>query len=199
MFSPLIDDLMQALRQLPGVGPKSAQRMALHLLEHNTDGALRLSKALAKAVAGVRRCDACRTLTEHPLCRTCANPKRDASILCVVENPSDVIAFEMSGVFSGRYFVLHGHLSPIDGIGPLDLGLDILERQLQSGDVSEVVLATNSTIEGEATAHFIAELARKAKVTVSRLAQGVPLGGELEYLDGGTLAHALSSRKVLDN
>ncbi len=189
---------MQALRVLPGVGPKSAQRMALHLLEHNLPGALRLAESLTKAVEGVRRCNRCRTLTEHELCMICRSNKRDAGIVCVVESPADVIAFEQSGVFSGRYFVLHGHLSPIDGIGPTDLGLDVLDAQLQSGDINEVVLATNATVEGEATAHFVAEMARRAEVTVSRLAQGVPLGGELEYLDGGTLAHALSSRKVIE-
>lgn len=198
MFSPLIDELMQSLRVLPGVGPKSAQRMAMYLLEHNKDGALRLSEALVNAVSGVKQCATCRTLTEQEQCRICLSAKRDAQVVCVVESPADVIAFEQAGVFNGRYFVLHGHLSPIDGVGPRDLGIDLLEAQLREGGITELVLATNATVEGEATCHYIAEIARSAKVTVSRLAQGVPLGGELEYLDGGTLAHALSSRKVIE-
>lgn len=197
MFSPLIDDLIQALRTLPGVGPKSAQRMALQLLEHNTTGALHLATAIEKAVAGVRRCACCRTLTEHELCRICSSTKRQTRLVCVVESPPDVMAFEQSGVFSGRYFVLHGHLSPIDGIGPTELGLDVLAQQLEDGAIDELVLATNATIEGEATAHYIAEMGKAAQVKVSRLAQGVPMGGELEYLDGGTLAHALNSRTTV--
>lgn len=197
MFSPLINDLIQALRSLPGVGPKSAQRMALQLLEHNTQGALSLAGALQRAVEGVKRCNSCRTLTEHDTCRICSSTKRQTRLVCVVESPPDVIAFEQSGVFSGRYFVLHGHLSPIDGVGPADLGLDILGQQLQAGEIDELVLATNSTIEGEATAHYIAEMGKAAQVKVSRLAQGVPMGGELEYLDGGTLAHALNSRTTV--
>jgi len=181
VFSPLIDELMQSLRVLPGVGPKSAQRMAMYLLEHNKDGALRLSEALVNAVSGVKQCATCRTLTEQEQCRICLSAKRDAQVVCVVESPADVIAFEQAGVFNGRYFVLHGHLSPIDGVGPRDLGIDLLEAQLREGGITELVLATNATVEGEATCHYIAEIARSAKVTVSRLAQGVPLGGELEY------------------
>lgn len=189
---------MQALRALPGVGPKSAQRMTLHLLERNPEGAARLAQALNKAVDGVGRCQVCRTLTEHPICRTCSDPRRESNLVCVVESPSDVIAFEQSGVFQGRYFVLHGHLSPIDGIGPKELGIDQLQEQLQSGDVSELILATNSTVEGEATAHYVSEVAKTAEVSVTRLAQGVPFGGELEYLDGSTLAHALNSRTKVE-
>lgn len=197
MFSPLIDDLIQALRTLPGVGPKSAQRMALQLLEHNTGGAVKLAGALQRAVEGVKRCQSCRTLTEYDICRICANAKRQSGLVCVVESPTDVIAFEQSAGFSGRYFVLHGHLSPIDGVGPEELGLDVLAQQLQAGQIEELVLATNSTIEGEATAHYITEMGKSVAVKVSRLAQGVPMGGELEYLDGGTLVHALNSRTTV--
>lgn len=194
MYSPLIDQLIQALKALPGVGPKSAQRMAFYLLEHNQEGAVGLAQALQAAVDGVGRCDHCQTLTEETTCAICQSAKRDQSTLCVVESPSDVSIFEQAGVYSGVYFVLHGHLSPIDGIGPVDLGLDILEKRLQQGSVKEIVLATNSTVEGEATAHYISEIAKDTGVVVTRLAQGVPLGGELEYLDGGTLAHAINSR-----
>ena len=189
---------MQALRGLPGVGPKSAQRMAMNLLQHNQEAAARLASALVKALDGVKHCNSCRTLTEHDLCRICSSTKRDQRVVCVVESPADVIAFEQSAVFSGRYFVLHGHLSPIDGIGPRDLGIDILEKQLHNNAVEELILATNSTVEGEATSLYITELAKSHGIIVSRLAQGVPLGGELEYLDGGTLAHAMSSRKVIE-
>ncbi|GAA5315275.1 MAG: recombination mediator RecR [Candidatus Pelagadaptatus aseana] len=197
MFSPLIDELMSALRCLPGVGPKSAQRMALQLLEHDREGAQRLSQSLAKAVAGVERCSRCRTLTEQPVCGLCANTRRDHSLLCVVENPSDVLALEQAGTYQGLYFVLLGHLSPIDGIGPADIGIDVLLARLQEGEIKEVILATNPTVEGEATAHYIAEQAKHLGVDVSRIAHGVPLGGELEYIDGGTLAHALSSRRAV--
>lgn len=195
MFSPLIDELMSALRCLPGVGPKSAQRMALQLLEHDRPGAERLARSLHAAVEGVARCGRCRTLTEQPVCGICANERRDGSLLCVVENPSDVLALEQAGTYQGHYFVLLGHLSPIDGIGPADIGVDVLLARLQEGEVKEVILATNPTVEGEATAHYIAEQAKRVGVTVSRIAHGVPLGGELEYIDGGTLSHALSSRR----
>ncbi|GLS26309.1 recombination mediator RecR [Marinibactrum halimedae] len=197
MFSPLIDELMQALRVLPGVGPKSAQRMAFHLLEQERQGALQLARSLEKAIDGVSYCNGCRTFTEESFCGICRNVKRDGRTVCVVESPADILAFEQSGSYSGHYFVLHGHLSPIDGIGPEDLGIDILESRLAQGEIQELILATGSTVEGEATAHYIAELGRRNEVTVSRLAQGVPLGGELEYLDGGTLAHALNSRRVI--
>lgn len=197
MFSPLIDELMSSLRCLPGVGPKSAQRMAMQLLERDREGASRLAAALEKAVEQVGHCSQCRTLTEQPVCGTCSNSRRDGGLLCVVETPADVLAIESSGTFQGKYFVLMGHLSPIDGIGPRDIGLDVLVSRLQGGDINELILATNPTVEGEATAHYIADQAKALGVVVSRIAHGVPLGGELEYIDGGTLAHALSSRRTL--
>ncbi|MFO1389855.1 recombination mediator RecR [Cellvibrio sp.] len=200
MFSPLIDELMSSLRCLPGVGPKSAQRMALHLLERDREGAERLAQSLHKAVEGVGRCQRCRTLTEQTHCGICANNRRDNSILCVVETPADVLAIEQSGTYQGKYFVLLGHLSPIDGIGPEDIGIDQLMRLLQesaaSGEpIKEIILATNPTVEGEATAYYISERAKQHHVLVSRIAHGVPLGGELEFIDGGTLAHAFASRR----
>ena len=197
MFSPLIDELMMALRCLPGVGPKSAQRMALQLLEHDREGASRLADSLSRAVEGVARCSRCRTLTEQILCGVCANVRRDNTLLCVVETPADVLAIEQAGSYQGKYFVLLGHLSPIDGVGPEDIGIDQLLALLDAEPVSEIILATNPTVEGEATAYYISERARRAGVVVSRIAHGVPLGGELEYIDGGTLAHAFSSRRAL--
>lgn len=197
MFSPLIDELMHALKVLPGVGPKSAQRMALQLLEHNREGASRLADSLQRAVEGVARCGRCRTLTEQPLCGVCASERRDNTLLCVVETPADVLAIEQAGSYQGKYFVLLGHLSPIDGVGPEDIGIDQLLALLQAEPVSEIILATNPTVEGEATAYYISERAKKAGIVVSRIAHGVPLGGELEYIDGGTLAHAFSSRRSL--
>ena len=197
MFSPLIDDLMASLRCLPGVGPKSAQRMALHLLERDRVGAERLAQSLRKAVEGVGRCQRCRTLTEQTHCGICANNRRDNNLLCVVETPGDVLAIEQAGTYQGKYFVLLGHLSPIDGIGPEDIGVDQLINLLQQEPITEVILATNPTVEGEATAYYISERAKNLNVTVSRIAHGVPLGGELEFIDGGTLAHAFSSRRSL--
>lgn len=197
MFSPLIDELIMALRCLPGVGPKSAQRMALQLLEHDRPGARRLADSLVKAVEGVKRCGRCRTLTEQSLCGICANERRDSSLLCVVETPADVLAIEQAGSYQGKYFVLLGHLSPIDGVGPEDIGIDQLLQLLRDEEVSEIILATNPTVEGEATAYYISERAREQGVPVSRIAHGVPLGGELEYIDGGTLAHAFASRRLL--
>ena len=197
MFSPLIDELMASLRCLPGVGPKSAQRMALQLLERDRPGAERLAQSLQKAVAGVGRCQRCRTLTEQTHCGICANNRRDNSLLCVVETPGDVLAIEQAGTYQGKYFVLLGHLSPIDGIGPEDIGVDQLINLLQQESIAEVILATNPTVEGEATAYYISERAKHLNVTVSRIAHGVPLGGELEFIDGGTLAHAFSSRRSL--
>ena len=194
MFSPLIKELMESLRCLPGVGPRSAQRMMLHLLERDPQGAQRLARALDEAVAGVGRCQQCRTLTEESLCQICASPARNSKTLCVVENPSDVIAFEQAGGYGGRYFVLMGHLSPIDGIGPSDIGIEQLLALVNTEGVEEVILATNPTVEGEATAHYIAEELKAMSVSASRIAHGVPLGGELEYVDGGTLAHALAGR-----
>lgn len=196
MFSPLIERLIAGLRVLPGVGPKSAQRMALYLLERDREGAVGLARALLDAADRVRQCNSCRTLTEQPLCGLCASQRRDETLLCVVESPADVFALEQSGTFSGKYFVLHGCLSPIDGVGPMELGMDILEQRMDGG-VAEVIVATNLTMEGEATAHYIAEKAKRLGVRVTRIAHGVPLGGELEYIDGGTLAHALASRREL--
>jgi recombination protein RecR len=195
-FSPLVQELIDALKCLPGVGAKSAQRMAFQLLERNRRGGSKLASTLAVAMTYIGHCQSCRNFTEQDLCEICQSPKRQISTtLCVVESPGDVIAIEQTGEFSGKYFVLMGHLSPIDGIGPDDLGLDILEKQFATGQFLEVILATNPTVEGEATAHFIAELAQKYQVNISRIAHGVPVGGELEYVDGNTLSHALSGRK----
>lgn len=197
MFSPLIDDLITSLRCLPGVGPKTAQRMALHLLERDRQGASRLAGAIEQAVDRVRRCQRCRILTEQQQCEICRNERRSESLLCVVETPADVFAIEQAGSFTGKYFVLLGHLSPIDGIGPQEIGIDQLNQRLEEGGVEELILATNTTVEGEATAHYIADEAKRRGVKVSRIAHGVPMGGELEYIDGGTLAHAFSSRYAL--
>lgn len=197
MFSPLIDELMSSLRCLPGVGPKSAQRMALHLLERDRVGAERLARSLHSAIEGVGRCRRCRTLTEQDECGICRNTRRDPSLLCVVETPADVLAIEQAGTYQGKYFVLLGHLSPIDGVGPEDIGINQLLQLLQQEPISEVILATNPTVEGEATAFYISERAKHLNVVVSRIAHGVPLGGELEFIDGGTLAHAFSSRRSL--
>jgi len=195
VFGPVIDELIDALRCLPGVGPKSAQRMALHMLERNRQGGMRLSTALATAAQQVRRCQRCRNLTEQDQCAICANPRRDEKRVCVVETPADLFAIESSGSYRGLYFVLMGHLSPIDGIGPEAIGVDQLMTRLKDEAVEELILATNLTVEGEATAHYIGERARAGGVQVTRIAHGVPLGGELEFVDGGTLAHAFNSRK----
>jgi recombination protein RecR len=195
--SPAVARLIDALRTLPGVGPKTAQRMAFHLLQDGREGARRLAEGLENALANVTRCRQCRMFTESELCAICAAPQRDASLLCVVESPADVVAVEQSGGYRGRYFVLMGHLSPLDGIGPEQLGVGLLETLLEGGAVREVILATNPTVEGEATAHFLSELARSRGVRATRIAHGVPIGGELEYIDGGTLAHALAGRHTL--
>ncbi|GLX83249.1 recombination mediator RecR [Thalassotalea eurytherma] len=195
-FSPLVQELIDSLKCLPGVGSKTAQRMAFQLLERNRQGGEKLAGALAKAMTEVGHCQQCRNFTESELCEICASPKRKiATQLCIVESPADVIAIEQTAEFQGRYFVLMGHLSPLDGIGPNDLGLDILENELLKGQITELILATNPTVEGEATAHYIAEMAKHYQVTISRIAHGVPVGGELEYVDGNTLSHALSGRK----
>jgi recombination protein RecR len=196
-YSPALTRLIDALRCLPGVGPKSAQRMAFHLLERDRDGGRALSHALAEALESVGHCKRCRMLTEGEFCSICASGQRDGAQLCVVESPADVVAIEQSGGFRGRYFVLMGHLSPLDGVGPAELGLDEFERLLRAGEVREVILATNPTAEGEATAHYLGELALKLGIRASRIAHGVPVGGELEYVDGGTLAHALAGRTVV--
>lgn len=193
-FSPLVDRLMESLRVLPGVGPKTAQRMAMHLLERDRDGGRRLAGVLEQAIEHVGYCRRCRTLTEEELCGLCISSRRDDALLCVVESPADQLAIEEAGGYRGRYFVLHGHLSPLDGIGPEDLGLDQLEARIAEGGISEVILATNPTVEGEATAHYIAAQLSPHGVTLSRLAYGVPMGGELEYVDGGTLSRAFNGR-----
>lgn len=193
--SALIERLIVALRCLPGVGPKSGQRMAYHLLERDRDGARQLAEVLQLAVEQVGHCCQCRTLSEIEVCPLCADERRDTSQLCVVETPTDVQAVEQSTSFRGRYFVLMGHLSPLDGIGPEDIGLDVLADRLRQGGIAEVIVATNPTVEGEATAHYIAELARQAGVRASRIAYGVPFGGELEFVDAGTLSHAMSGRR----
>ena len=195
--APSVARLIDALRTLPGVGPKTAQRMAFHLLQDGREGARRLAEGIDHALTNVGRCRCCRMFTEAELCAVCESPQRDASLLCVVESPADVVAIEQSGGYRGRYFVLMGHLSPLDGIGPEQLGVAELEALLNGGLVQEVILATNPTVEGEATAHFLAELTRARGVRATRIAHGVPIGGELEYIDGGTLAHALAGRLSL--
>ena len=194
-YTPALARLIDSLRCLPGVGPKSAQRMAFYLLERDRDGGSALAQSLAEALAAVGHCRRCRMLTESELCTICSSVQRDTAQLCVVESPADVVAIEQSGGFRGRYFVLMGHLSPLDGIGPEQLGVRELEAILNEGVVREVILATNPTVEGEATAHFLGELATRRGIRASRIAHGVPIGGELEYVDGGTLAHALTGRQ----
>jgi len=196
-FSPLIRQLIDALRILPGVGQKTAQRTALHLLERNRSGALQLALALEQAMQGVGYCERCRSLSEQPICDLCLDPRRDDHLLCVVEGPLDVQAMEQSG-YRGRYFVLRGHLSPLDGMGPDSIGIPELVERLENGAFSELILATNPTVEGEATAHYIAQLLAGKDLLISRIAHGVPLGGELEWIDGSTLSHALAGRKPLN-
>lgn len=196
-YSPSLARLIEALRILPGVGPKSAQRMAFHLLERDRDGARALARALAEAADAIGHCKRCRMLTDGELCTVCSAPQRDEGLLCVVESPADVAAVEQSGGYRGRYFVLMGHLSPLDGVGPDELGVGQLEALLDEGAVREVILATNPTVEGEATAHFLGDLVGRRGIRASRIAHGVPVGGELEYVDGGTLAHALAGRQAI--
>jgi recombination protein RecR len=197
IYPPSLIRLIEALRCLPGVGPKSAQRMAFHLLEKDRNAAGLLADALQKAVVSVGRCQRCRMFADADLCPICANASRDRGTLCVVESPADVAAIEQSGSYRGTYFVLMGHLSPLDGIGPDELGFAQLETLLAAGEVGEAILATSTTVEGDATAHVIAEVAARHKVKSSRIAHGVPIGGELEYVDGGTLAHALAGRRTI--
>ena len=192
--APLLEQLIEALRCLPGVGQKSAQRMAYHLLERDRDGGERLAGALSEAMARVGHCESCRDFSETALCPICAGGSRDRALLCAIESPADRLAIEQATGYRGLYFVLQGRLSPLDGIGPRELGLDQLADRLAQGEVRELIIATNPTVEGEATAHYLAQLARQAGVRPSRLAHGVPLGGELEYVDRGTLAHAFGSR-----
>lgn len=195
---PLLEELIDSLKCLPGVGPKSAQRMAFHILQRDRAGGARLAAILAEAVQSIGHCRVCRTLSEDDVCALCGNSSRDDSLLCVVENPSDVLALEQATGFRGRYFVLGGRLSPLDGIGPADLGIEQLGRRLDELKPAELILATTTTVEGEATAHYISELASERGIPTSRIAHGVPLGGELEYVDGGTLAHAFAGRRGLD-
>ena len=197
--SNLLSELIDALRCLPGVGAKSAQRMAFHLLERDREGGVRLSETLRQAMQRIGHCKSCRNFSESDLCAICANASRDAALLCVVETPADLLAIEQATGYRGRYFVLMGRLSPLDGLGPSELGVDLLTRRLGDGEVRELVIATNPTVEGEATAHWLGQLARAANVRATRLAHGVPLGGELEYVDRGTLAHAFGSRHSLDD
>lgn len=194
-MSALISQLIESLRILPGVGPKSAQRMSYYLLERNRAGGKNLAYALTEALEKVGNCDLCRTLTEEETCNICNSAKRDHSQLCVVETPADVLSIEQAGIYQGLYFVLLGRLSPIDGISPKELGLDKLKERLGEGDVSEIILATNPTVEGEVTAHYLQQMAQEQNIQVTRLAQGLPTGSELEYLDSMTLQHAFSNRR----
>jgi recombination protein RecR len=197
-LSPALENLIESLRCLPGVGPKSAQRMTLHLLERDREGAALLAKSLAEAIDRVGHCSQCRNLTELDICEICGDLRRESDIICVVETPADVLAIEQSSSFRGVYFVLMGHLSPIDGIGPEDIGFDRFHQRVREEEVTEVILATNPTVEGEATAYYLTEMLQGEGVKVSRIAHGVPLGGELEYVDGSTLAHALSGRRLVE-
>jgi recombination protein RecR len=191
----LLGQLIQNLCCLPGVGPKTAQRMAFHLFQRDRNSAKILEETLLRAIDNIDYCRRCRTLTEDSLCEICADSLRDSSIICIVESPADLWVVEQAAVFKGHYFVLHGRLSPLDGMGPDELGLDLLDQRLATGAIKELILATNSTVEGEATAYFISELARKHQVLASRIAHGVPMGGELEFIDSGTLSHAFNGRK----
>jgi recombination protein RecR len=193
----LLGQLTQTLCCLPGVGPKTAQRMSFHLLQRDRAGAKILAETLIDALEKIGHCQVCRTLTEQKICQICADKSRDSSLVCIVESPADVWIIDQATVFKGHYFVLHGRLSPLDGVGPDELGLSLLEQRMSTGHIKELILATNSTVEGEATAYFIGELARKHQVQASRIAHGVPMGGELEFIDSGTLAHAFNGRKVL--
>ena len=197
LYPPTLNRLIEALRCLPGVGPKSAQRMAFHLLERDRDGAREIAAAVGQAIEKLGHCQRCRMFAEGELCPVCTSASRDRSLLCVVESPADVVAIEQSGSFRGCYFVLMGHLSPLDGVGPGEIGIDAFEKLLDEDEVREVILATNPTVEGEATAHFLAEVTARLGVRASRIAHGVPVGGELEYVDGGTLAHALAGRQAV--
>lgn len=193
-----LERLIEALRVLPGVGPRSAQRMAYHLLQHERAGADELAQALAAALDTVRRCAKCNNFSEDEMCALCRSPRRDASLLCVVETPADLATLEQTYAYSGMYFVLMGRLSPLDGVGPRDIGLDRLQARACDGEVREVILATNFTNEGEATAHYIAEMLRARGLRVTRIARGVPVGGELEYVDAGTLSQALLERREIE-
>ncbi|MEO6801550.1 MAG: recombination mediator RecR [Rhodanobacter sp.] len=196
--SPLLAELIEALRCLPGVGGKSAQRMAFHLLERERERGLRLASVMAQAMARIGHCERCRNFSEDPLCTLCASSTRDRQVLCVVESPTELAAIEQATGYRGQYFVLMGRLSPLDGLGPEELGLAKLTQRLGEGEIEELIIATNPTVEGDATAHYLAQLARAGGVRPTRLAYGVPLGGELEYVDRGTLAHAFGGRQLLE-
>lgn len=198
-FTPRLQQLLSALRCLPGVGPKSAQRIAFHLLDKDRDGAATLVKSLQGAIDGIGLCERCRMFAEAPLCPMCADPKRDATTICVVETPADVVAIDDSGGYRGLYFVLMGRLSPLDGIGPDELGTALLEGQLEQGDVHELILATSATVEGEATAAYLGSIAARKGVKATRIAHGVPMGGELEYVDSSTLSLAIAGRTVVSD
>ncbi len=193
----LLSQLIQNLCCLPGVGPKSAQRMAFHLLQQDRNGAVRLANTLIQAVDNIGHCQVCRTLTDQDVCEICSQSSRDGSSLCIVESPADVWVVDRAAAFKGLYFVLHGRLSPLDGVGPDEIGADLLQQRFAQGEVTEIILATNSTVEGDATAYFIAELAKKYNIQASRIAHGVPVGGELEFIDSGTLSHAFSGRREM--
>ncbi|MCI7479313.1 MAG: recombination mediator RecR [[Pasteurella] aerogenes] len=197
--SPLLENLIENLRCLPGVGPKSAQRMAYHLLQRNRSGGMALAQALTEAMSKIGHCQHCRTFTEEDICNICNNLRRQNSgLLCVVEQPTDIQAIEQTGQFNGRYFVLMGHLSPLDAIGPREIGLDLLQQRLQNESFYEVILATNPTVEGEATANYIAQLCHQYNVKVSRIAHGIPVGSELEMIDGTTLMHSFLGRREIE-
>jgi recombination protein RecR len=196
-FSPLLEQLIEALRCLPGVGPKTAQRMALVLLTRGRDNGKRLAKSLTEAMEHIGHCQLCRIFSESELCEICASQHRDHTQLCIVENPVDVTAIEQTSSYRGKYFVLLGRLSPLDGIGPEAIGIDKLKTHFERGDIKEVIVATNPTVEGEATAHYISELAKQHAIKVTRIAHGVPIGSELEYVDSSTLAHALAGRDII--
>lgn len=197
MQSPVINELIDAFKLLPTIGPKSAQRLAYFLLQNHQQDGHRLAAAIESALEKVGHCHQCRNLSETELCGLCASASRQTDQLCIVETPTDVVAIEQSGIYKGQYFVLMGHLSPIDGIGPEELGLPILRDRLAQGEIQELILATNPTVEGEATAHYIQQMAAEFHISVTRLAQGIPLGGELEYIDSGTLGQAFAGRKVV--
>ena len=197
-FSPLFENLVDNLRCLPGVGPKSAQRMAFHLLERNRGGGQHLAEALSHAMKNIRHCNQCRIFTEMDICEICSNKGRDHRSLCIVESPADALAVEQAGGYRGLYFVLMGRLSPLDGIGPEELGLELLSKRVQLEPFDEIIVATNPTVEGEATAHYIASMMKQLKLKTTRIAHGVPMGGELEYVDSSTLSQALAERKVFE-
>lgn len=199
LFSPLLEQLIEALRCLPGVGRKTAQRMAFNLLEQNREKGKYLAKIVQKAMEEIHHCEQCRTFSETTLCKLCASQKRDPALLCIVESPADIVAVEQMGQYDGTYFVLMGHLSPLDGVGPEELGITLFQNKLKAGIVKEVILATNPTVEGEATAHYLSEIIKPYSIKVTRIAHGVPLGGELEYIDSGTLAHAFDGREMYNS